>query len=172
LIGINRINPLNPEIADYRLQLFEEMYHSLEKGYTISNLQYTSMCLWYFLSSFMYIDQFKQFSYVRKKNIVDQAVDFMQSNLSNNFSLKEIAERFRFSASHFSYIFKSKTGYAPLEFFTRLKIQRSCQYLDLTDLHIKEIASLLGFDDPYYFSRVFRKVMDVSPKKYRAKQKG
>ncbi|MDP4175103.1 MAG: AraC family transcriptional regulator [Bacteroidota bacterium] len=172
LVGINRMSPANSEIAAYRLQLFEEIYQSLEKGYTKNNLQYSSMCLWYFLCSFLHADHFKQFSYVLKKDIVDQIIDFMQSNLSKNFSLKELSNAFGYSASHFSYMFKNKTGYAPLEFFSRLKIQRSCQYLDSTDLHIKEIASLHGYDDPYYFSRVFRKVMDVSPNEYRVKQKG
>jgi AraC-like DNA-binding protein len=86
--------------------------------------------------------------------------------------LKEISGHLGLSASHFSNIFRNKTGYAPIEYFSRLKIQRACQYLDLTDLRVKEISSLLGYDDPYYFSRVFNKIMGDSPRNYKKKKKG
>ena len=46
-------------------------------------------------------------------------------------------------------------------------MQKACQYLLFTELRIKEIAFRLGMDDAYYFSRLFSKVMGVSPKAYR-----
>ena len=76
------------------------------------------------------------------------------------------------SPSHLSVRFKKSTGYSPLQYFTQLKIQRACQYLDHTDMEIKEISAALGFSDPLYFSRVFNKLMKASPKRYRLRKKG
>ena len=172
LAGINQIYPVKTDSIDDRLQLFEEIYQTLDKGYSIDNLQYSSMCLWHFLSSFLFINHFKNFLYREEHNFTDQVIDFLKSNLSKNYTLKEISEEFGFSISHFSYLFRNRTGYAPLEYFSILKIQRACQYLDLTDIRIKEIGSKVGYNDPYYFSRVFHKIMNMSPIDYRQKQKG
>ena len=172
LAGINQIYPVKDDAIDDRLHLFEEIYQTLDNGYSIDNLQYSSMCLWHFLSSFLFINNFKNFLYEKEHDFIDQVIDFLKSNLSKNYTLKKISEEFGFSISHFSYLFRNRTGYAPLEYFSILKIQRACQYLDLTNMRIKEIASKVGYNDPYYFSRVFHKIMNMSPIEYRQKQKG
>ena len=74
------------------------------------------------------------------------------------------------SGSHFSFIFKKKTGFSPIEYFNHLKVQKACQYLLFTDLRVKEIADKLGIEDPYYFSRMFTKLMGMSPGTYRTKR--
>ena len=53
---------------------------------------------------------------------------------------------------------------------TILKVQKACQYLLFTDLRIKEIANKLGIEDQYYFSRMFTKIMGMSPVAYRIKR--
>ncbi len=169
---INQIHPVKFGSADDRVQLFEEIYQTLDNGYSTDNLQYSSMCLWHFLSSFLFVNHFKHFLYEKKNDIIEHSIEYFKSNLSQNILLKDISEHFGFSISHFSFMFRNRTGYAPLEYFTRLKIQRACQYLDLTDMRIKEVASLVGYKDPYYFSRIFHKIMNISPKYYKRKQKG
>ena len=76
------------------------------------------------------------------------------------------------SSSHLAAVFKKRTGFTVLDFFIRLKIQRACFLLDTTDQSVKAIAADLGFDDPLYFSRCFRRVHDSSPTQYRALRKG
>lgn len=169
---LHHIHPVRFGTTDDRLQLFEEIYQSLDDGYSIENLQYTSMCLWHLLSSFVFVDHFKHFLYEKRQDTISRAIEFFKANLSRNVTLAEVADHLGFSSSHCSFLFRSRTGYAPLEYFSRLRIQRACQYLDLTELRIKEIASSLGYDDPYYFSRVFNKVMGLSPRKYKEHKKG
>jgi AraC-like DNA-binding protein len=82
-------------------------------------------------------------------------------------SLKEMADFSGLSVSHYSFIFKKKTGFPPLEYFNHLKIQLACQYLLFSEMKIKDIGEMLGINDPYYFSRSFRRIMGVSPKFYR-----
>ena len=74
--------------------------------------------------------------------------------------------------SHFSTLFQKETGVAPISYFLRLKIQKACQYIELTNLKLHEIATLLGFEEPAYFSRLFAKIMGMSPSEYRKKEKG
>jgi AraC-like DNA-binding protein len=52
-----------------------------------------------------------------------------------------------------------------------MKMQKACQQLDFSNHSIKEIAFGMGFDDPYYFSKRFRTIIGVSPKKYRSLKK-
>ena len=71
----------------------------------------------------------------------------------------------------FSTVFKSRTGYSPIEYVNHLKVQKACQQLLLTEYPVKQIASHLGIEDPYYFSRMFTKIIGVSPVKYRSRKK-
>jgi AraC-like DNA-binding protein len=57
---------------------------------------------------------------------------------------------------------------SPMEYFIHLKIQKSCQLLFNTGVKIKDVAKEIGYDDPYYFSRLFKKLMGMSPEQYRA----
>lgn len=155
---------------DDRIKLFDEIYLTLERGYSMDNLYYANMCFWHFLTSLIFDEKY---NYPGKKKTIDQvdlSIDFMQQHLNLTLSLEDIARSVNLSASHYSGIFKKKTGFAPIEYFNHLKIQKACQYLQFTDLRVKEIAAELGIDDPYYFSRMFSKLMSVSPNDYRAKR--
>ena len=169
---ISKIDPVRFGTVDDRIQLFEEIYQTLDNGYSQDNLEYASMCLWHFLSSFIFVNHFRHILFEKNNDITEQAIRYFKKNLSINIKLNQLANLFGYSSSHFSYLFKNKTGYAPLEYFMRLKIQRACQFLDLTDMRIKEVALQVGFDDPYYFSRKFSQVMNVSPLKYKRRLKG
>lgn len=153
-----------------RLHLFEDIYASLERGYGNDNLCYANMCLWHFLSSFMYDDKFNLSEKKQSADVVELSINYMQQQLSNMLTLANISQSVNLSASHYSSIFRKKTGFSPMEYFNHLKIQKACQYLIFTDLRVKEIAYKLGMEDPYYFSRMFNKLMGVSPNHYRTKR--
>lgn len=155
-----------------RISLFDDIYLSLERGYGYDNLCYANMCLWHYLSSFLYDDKFNlsEKKQSKSEDVIELSINYMQNHLSQILQLGEIARAVNVSASHYSFLFRKKTGFAPMEYFIQLKIQKACQYLLFTDLHIKVIADQLGVQDPYYFSRMFTKVMGMSPKQYRNKR--
>ncbi|MDR2376017.1 MAG: helix-turn-helix transcriptional regulator, partial [Treponema sp.] len=70
------------------------------------------------------------------------------------------------------YLFKHTTGYAPIEFFLRTKIQASARDLYFSNLPVRDIALSYGIEDPYYFSRLFKKIMGISPLKFRKTETG
>jgi AraC-like DNA-binding protein len=94
----------------------------------------------------------------------------MQQNLDMPLTLNELAAEVHISPSHYSALFRKKTGYPPLEYFNHMKIQKACQYLQFTNLQVKEIAYKLGINDPSYFSRFFTNVMGQSPNLYRSRK--
>jgi AraC-like DNA-binding protein len=71
------------------------------------------------------------------------------------------------SVTHFSALFRKKTGHSPIEYFNHLKIQKACQYLAFTSMTVKELAFYIGIEDQYYFSRMFTRLMGISPSAYR-----
>jgi AraC-like DNA-binding protein len=73
------------------------------------------------------------------------------------------------SESSFSHVFKELTGVSPKRYAIQTRIARAKELLSGTDLSVKEIAAELGYDDPHYFSRQFRKVAGRPPSDFRPK---
>ena len=165
------IAPVEGHRIQERISIFEEIYQNLELGYSQDNLEYVSMCLWHLLASFRFVQQFRVINKVKQINFIQQTILFMKENLNKNLKLEEIAEHVHYSVPHFSMMFTKSTSYSPLVYFTQLKVQRACQYLDHTDLSVKSIAYELGFDDPFYFSKVFKKHINLSPQQYKNREK-
>jgi AraC-like DNA-binding protein/mannose-6-phosphate isomerase-like protein (cupin superfamily) len=153
--------------SDERIRLFDNIYKTLEYGYSADSLSFINMSLYHFLASFCYPDFFYASDRVKEKDAIDISIDFMQQHIHEVLLLKDLAAVVHISPSHYSTLFKKKTGYTPLEYFNHIKVQKACQYLQFTNLHVKEIGYLLGINDPYYFSRFFSNLMGQSPMEYR-----
>ena len=152
-----------------RMQLFEEIYTSLERGYSIDNICYASLSLQYFLGSCSFDNNY--LATHEKTDSISLCVNYLQKHIDKPLSLNDIASAVNLSVSHFASIFKKNTGFSIIEYFNHLKTQKACQYLQFTDLRINEIADRLGIEDPYYFSRMFTKIVGTSPNKYRSRRK-
>lgn len=164
------ITPTPVKYDERFIGAWEEMYNVLQGGFTLPNISYANLCLYRFISLFMFRE-------VRIENnqghdTIADAIQFLKANIHSMLTVEDIAGHFCYSASHFSALFRNKTGRSPLEYFIQLKVHYACQLLDQTVLRIKEIAAKVGYDDPYYFSRLFSRIMGVSPNKYRQKENG
>jgi AraC-like DNA-binding protein len=81
---------------------------------------------------------------------------------------EEICKSSHFSASHFRRIFKEQIGVAPQAFFTHLRIKKASRLLLEGAYSVREVAYRCGYDDPNYFSKIFRHYEGMSPQEYRA----
>ena len=162
----------NVLFSEHRISLFEQLYTTLEMGYSQDHIGFTNMALWHLLGSFIYPVSFEPRHEMKRSGRIDNVIRYMRKNLTQHLSLKELARYTNYSIPHFTAEFKKKTGYSPIDYHNRLRIQKACQYLDLTDSRIKEVGYRLGYQDPYYFSRLFSKIMGKSPSQYKAQVKG
>ena len=150
-----------------RIDLFSEIFRNLDRGFSLETLEYTNLCLSHLLASFTHLRQFRLEKEGKEKDPVSQGINFMLENLDRKLKLEEMADEVKLSASHFSRIFTVRTGHSPIGYFIQLKIQKACRLLDNSGWSIAEVAREMGFEDQFYFSRLFRKVMNMSPRVYR-----
>ena len=157
-----------------RIALFEEMFNTLKSGYSNENLRYVSSLFHYYLGSLRFLQQFRQAKAgaTNDTNMVTVAIHYMKENLEKHLSLQDMAKQVEYSPSHFSQLFKKETGHTPLAYFNLLKIHQACYLLDTTDMKANQICYKIGIEDAYYFSRLFSKLMGMSPQKYRQTKKG
>jgi len=103
---------------------------------------------------------------------VGRVATWMRENVTQRVPVRTLARRAGLSPAHFSLCFKQHTGFAPIDYFLRLKIRRACSLLDGTTWTVERIARELGYDDAFYFSRLFRSIMGCPPRTYRKRAKG
>lgn len=162
----------NSRLQD-RIQLFEEIYANLELSFHSEHFSYATICLYHFLGSFKYVDQFRRIRNVDivEKGFSERVIYFMRENVENNLSLDNLALHFNLSTSHFCARFQKETKLSPIKYFISLKIEKACQYIELSNMKISDIFPKLGFQDGAYFSRMFSKIMGISPTKYRERER-
>ena len=94
-------------------------------------------------------------------------VRYMYKHLYDNLTMNSLADEFELSKSYLNSIFQKYTQHAPMDFYISLKMKEACKLLRSTDLYVYEVAQKLGYKDQYYFSRIFKKVVGISPKEYK-----
>ena len=155
-----------------RINLFEEVFTTLNDSFEIENIRYAVSAFYYFLESMRYFKLYRKVgNHKHDSDVIESTIHFLEENIERRISLNEIAEYSGFSLSYLSAMFKERTGYSPLTYFNLLKIRKACELLNTTTMKLNQISFKLGFDDQFYFSRLFSKIMGVSPKAYRNKLK-
>lgn len=159
---------LDPALRSF----FDQVIQTLEKGYLRSSLRMVATALHQVLNLLISARSFQHGGKDHHDREIRKIVDLMSNSLDQSLTLPELARSANMSTSHFAALFKKQTGFAPIDYYVRLKMQRACYLLDVTDMPVKEIAAQLGYDDPLYFSRRFRQIHNCSPTQYQAIQKG
>ncbi|WP_028551972.1 AraC family transcriptional regulator [Paenibacillus sp. UNC451MF] len=98
---------------------------------------------------------------------MESSVLFIREHYAEPLSREVLAEQAYMSVSHYSALFKSMLGISPLQFVEKVRIDHAKTLLTGTSKPIGEIAKLIGYNDPLYFTRVFTKVTGMSPREYR-----
>ncbi|MEK3748601.1 response regulator [Paenibacillus sp. FSL E2-8871] len=111
--------------------------------------------------------------YQVKSNIYRKEVlritEILQENVENKITLDRLAQEVNMNVNYLCRVFKQDTGRSIVQYMNELKINKAIELLKLPDTRIKEVASQVGIDDPFYFNRVFKKVVGLSPSDFRKK---
>ncbi|TKC08526.1 AraC family transcriptional regulator [Pedobacter frigoris] len=159
--------PVNITFNEKAIGIWDNMYQSLEMGYSKDNLCNANLCLYHFLATFFYPEKHLKSAGERQPDVINSTIHYMRSNLQKRINIDEFAALNHLSASYFSSLFRKATGMPPGDYFIQLKMQKACQMLYDPGFKIKEVAYSIGYDDPHYFSRIFKKLMGISPEQYR-----
>ncbi len=173
LIPMGYTIPISPEAGRQIDSLFRECYKVLATGHTLRSFLLAAHIFRHLLGVLLLASGAMENRGARppSRDLVD-SIEFMHDNLSRSLSLAELAHHAGLSPSRYSALFKAQTGTAPVEHHIGLRIQAACRLLSTTVLSVKEICTLLGYEDPLYFSRLFKKIMGSSPSTYRRDAKG
>jgi YesN/AraC family two-component response regulator len=162
----NLIPSVNNLVAN-REMLFDEIFNNLSIGFHDENLEYVNFCFGHLLATFIYANKTSDDAANESNPVIRHAIDYMNKNLNLKLSLTQISKEAGYSPTYFTTLFKKETNYSPLSYFSHLKIVKACEFLDYTRIKVKEISFTLGYSDPYYFTKDFKKKMGMSPRKYR-----
>jgi len=103
---------------------------------------------------------------------IEATIEHLQAVASTRVSIGELAGMAGLSDSHYAALFRRATGYGVLEYQTRLRMGLARELLDTTGRTISAIAQQVGYPDPLYFSRQFRRIHAMSPSEYRSRDGG
>ena len=105
---------------------------------------------------------------LNKNNLmIKNFLNYINSNLEKDLSLENISNKFSFSPTYFSKLFKDIIGSNYIEFLLNQKIVKAKELLETTNLKIYTISVKVGYEDVGYFNRIFKKRTGFSPDKYR-----
>lgn len=157
-----------PETVERAKALFCECYEGFLGSFVLQQMIYVAQTLHHLLGCVFFDNSaFSPTLRTSRFHSVRETQDYLRRNVHHRLSLDHMAEHAQLSKSHFLRLFKDQTGYSPVDYFIHLKVQHACMLLSATRRTIREISLEVGYDDPYYFSRLFKKVVGVSPSQYR-----
>ncbi len=154
-IGVHR------EIISCFRQLFRE--------FIINDASAGQLCLYLLREILLFTARYVQAD--RKSSLPLLAIEYIHRSFREPLHIEALARMENMSCTAFRSAFKQHTGVSPNEYIISQRISAACQLLSQTDKSVSAIAADVGYPDQYYFSRIFRKKIGMSPLRYRFSQK-
>lgn len=104
------------------------------------------------------------------KEIVDYAKKYIQNFYGTDISLNKISEKYHINFVYFSRIFKNHTGESFNKYVTKVRMKEARNLLVTSSLKLQDVSQIVGYEDPKYFSKVFKKFFGVNPSSYSKEQ--
>lgn len=98
--------------------------------------------------------------------VVNEIMDLLGKNIYGKLDMNTICQEIHYGKTYLSTRFKSETGLSVMEYYTKLKIAEAKKLIRERNYNITQVANLLMFSDPHYFSRIFKKHTGMTPREY------
>lgn len=147
---------------------FSDLFHTLHNPLSLSNQMLVQSIL--FKTLYNLIQEFpssKPLSKASSFEHFDQAVQLMNENLEAGFNVSDVAATLHLSRTYLHTIFKKYAECSPQSFLLSLRMSTAKEILNETSFSIREVASLVGYKDPFTFSKAFKRIVKKSPQDYR-----
>jgi len=171
LAGSMGVSPAKPIVAvrgiERAVALLDEIVSGLERDQSPARLVAAAGAAWKLLTQIS-VDQV----FPAPGDPLQRAMTYLADRLDGSVPVPDLARLVGVSPSHLTALFRKATGGGVLAHHTALRMSRARQLLDTSNATIAEIAREVGYDDPLYFSRQFRRHHAMSPRDYRARDSG
>ena len=147
--------------------LFKEMIHELQNCKT----GYEDLLAMYLRQIFLLVQRTRQEARPTVSTYIQEEMEFARRYFNEHYnepiSIQEYAESRNMSVCYFQRNFKQIVKHTPMQYLLTIRVNNAASLLETTDYSMAEIAAIVGYEDPLYFSRLFRKIKGVSPRDYR-----
>lgn len=147
--------------------LFKEMIHELQNCKT----GYEDLLTMYLRQIFLLAQRTRQEECPTVSTYIQEEMEFARRYFNEHYnepiSIQEYAESRNMSVCYFQRNFKQIVKHTPMQYLLTIRVNNAASLLETTDYSMAEIAAIVGYEDPLYFSRLFRKIKGVSPRDYR-----
>lgn len=150
-------------------KIFKKMISELQRCQDDYEELLTLLMRQLFISIHRELTKERKLSDLYLDNEMDLAAQYFTENYSNDINIEEYARSRGMSISWFIRCFKKYTGTTPMHYIVSVRISNAQLLLETTQYSVSEIARIVGYDNPLYFSRLFRKQKGFSPSQYRKK---
>jgi AraC-like DNA-binding protein len=170
--NLNQENPIfHCSREDYINKCFQEIFDSTQCE---KSMDLKALSSFYNLLSTIIEERsskgYEKISTKHQDTYVKQAIEFIDTNYSRRISIEEVARYVGINRKYLSKLFSDVLNVSPQNYLVNFRLKKACEYLSSSNLSISEISTSIGYNDPFLFSKVFKKYMGISPSSYRDKK--
>jgi len=140
-------------------------------GNTLSELSkindFEELCRWVVEQLNRVMDSIYELRSVRNLKELEGALSYIRANYHRNISLEDVAAHVYISPYYLSHLFRDELGITYIDYLTRVRMESSRILLSDTRLNVAQVSAKVGYDDPGYFGKVFKKYWGITPNQYR-----
>ncbi len=163
----NLFDKLNLEFnTPYKIGVYEDLkgcFKRIAREFTVNDSFFSDTSVAVLTETLVMFSRYLE----RKDKYFLRSLDYIEEHFSENIPIEKLASIEGLSVSHYRAVFKKRLNITPNEYITMKRINSACFYLQHTSYSIEKTARLVGYEDSFYFSRVFKKKTGISPMRYR-----
>lgn len=154
-------------VEEPMVRLFQNLFSEFIRRDTSFELAAASQFSWLCVKLCRCRDQRKEGGSIPAGQQLYNSLSYLHKNYASDISVAMLAAMEHLSPSRYRTVFQKCTGLAPRDYITMLRMKRARELIVQTNLPLKEIAEIVGYHDPLYFSRVFKEQIGMPPRDYR-----
>ena len=147
--------------------LFKEMIHELQTCHT----GFEELLCMYLRQIFLMVQRTRQERKPTVSTYIQEEMEYARRYFNEHYnepiSIQKYAESRNMSVCYFQRNFKQIVNHTPMQYLLTVRVNNAASLLETTDYPMTEISAIVGYEDPLYFSRLFRKIKGMSPSDYR-----
>ena len=151
---------------DKILKIFSNFEHDVLKNNELKKFLMVK-CVYNVLYELLIYESSKQYLPANKKNDIYKIIEYINKNISLNLSNEILSKKFGYSVSYFRNIFYKVMNISPMQYVTKVRMEKAIEMLDSDYGTITNLAESLGYQNVYHFSSAFKKYYGISPLQYK-----